>query len=38
LNPDRLLKLNGHQLPIAAHAFRKYSTEFWAKYIPILES
>jgi hypothetical protein len=36
LNPDRLLRLNGGYLPLAAHAFRKYSTEFWSEHIPIV--
>lgn len=32
-NPENFYELNGHILPIAAHAFRKYSPRFWEKVI-----
>jgi hypothetical protein len=32
-HPESLYALNGHTLPIAAHAFRKYSPRFWEQII-----
>jgi len=31
--PDFFFQINGGRLPIAAHAFRKYSPEFWEKFL-----
>lgn len=31
--PDFFFQINGGRLPMAAHAFRKYSPEFWEKFL-----
>lgn len=34
-DPAKLFQLNGKVLPMAAHAFKKYSPEFWGRHIPL---
>lgn len=35
LNVERLYKLNDNKLPFGCHAWAKYETAFWKKFIPI---
>lgn len=35
LNAEMLYKLNGNKLPFGCHAWEKYETAFWEKFIPM---